>query len=226
MTVEMVAPKQSKFKRLHFGLLLILSFAVFNLGFVVDSVFRWSNPLDGLANGIFHVMVYGIVWGIYLLPWSLFIYGLYRWRKWRRFRTAWVLAPSVLIFVLSIVSLVMNPPDPERRFLSFAKTKLPEKCQNLHYNFSGGGLADYGDTYYFETTPEDVDKLVATMQLSKDEVFGVMEFSNSPISPLPDWPDYKTWGNPVQYKRYDDGWFYYLITDESKTRVYVLVGCI
>ena len=35
-----------------FGRLLLISFAVFNLGYIVDETIRWSDHLQGLANGL------------------------------------------------------------------------------------------------------------------------------------------------------------------------------
>ena len=211
---------------MHFGLVLLISFAVFNLGYVVDQTVRWSNHLDGLMNGVFHVMLFGLAWCIYLLPWSLIVFGLYRWRKWKRFRMHWVLAPAFLALVVSIGSLIIHPPSPTNRFKSFAKAELPKEIQNLHYHFSGGGIADYGDTYYFETIPNEVDRLVADIGLTEDEYYGREGLSHTPVSQLPDCPDFSTWSGATQYRADDDGWFYYLITDATKTKVYILIGCL
>ena len=215
-------------KRLHFGLLLLISFALFNLGYIIDQTVRWSDHSQGLVNGVFHILFFGIAWCVYLLPWSLVIRALYRWRKWRRFRTQWVLAPAVLVLLATIGSLLFQPPTPSKRFKNFAKTELPTNAQNLHYQFTGGGIADYGDTYYFETTPDEVDRIIAEMRLSEDELYGREGLTHTSVSPLADCPDFSTWDGAKQYKGWDDKqhWFYYLITDASRTRVYMMVGCI
>jgi hypothetical protein len=57
-----------------FGLLLLISFAVFNLGYIVDQTLRWSDHLQGFANGIFHIMFSGIAWCMFLLPCILVIF--------------------------------------------------------------------------------------------------------------------------------------------------------
>jgi hypothetical protein len=44
-------PEQDK-KRLHFGLLLLISFALFNLGYIVDQAVRWSDHAQGFLNGV------------------------------------------------------------------------------------------------------------------------------------------------------------------------------
>jgi hypothetical protein len=224
----MIESAQDKRKPIHFGLLLLISFVIFNLGYVVDQTVRWSDHLQGLMNGVFHVMFFGIAWGIYLLPWSLIVFALYRWRKWKRFRTHWVLAPAALALIASAGSLIIHPPTPSNRFKGSAKTELPTEIQNLHYHFSGGGIADYGDTYYFETTPDEVDRLIVAMNLKEDQYYGRERLSHTPVSTLPDCPDFSAWTGGKQYRAHDDGtgWFYYMIIDASKTKVYMLIGCI
>lgn len=215
-------------KQLRGGLLLLLSFAVFNLGYIVDQTIRWSHPLHGLINGVFHILAHGMIWCLFFLPWSLGVIALYRWRKWKRFRTHWVLAPAVLVLLTSIGDLILHPQTASKRFKNSAKTELPSNAQNLHFHFSGGGLADYSDTYYFETTPEEVDRLIAEMKLSEDENYGIEGLFYTPISPLEKYPDFSTWKDAQQYTGLDDKkhWFYHLITDTSRTKVYIMVGCL
>ena len=220
-------PAQNQ-KRLHFGLLLLISFALFNLGYVVDQTFRWSTHAQGFINGVFHILFFGIAWCLYLLPWSLIVFGLYRWRGWKRFRSQWVLAPAVLVLLATIGGLLFQPPTPSKRFKNFAKTDLPANVRNLHYHFSGGGIADYGDTYYFETTPEEVDRIINEMNLEEDEFYGREGLTHTTVSPLDACPDYSAWEGAKQYKGWDDNehWFYYLITDATRTKVYMMIGCI
>jgi hypothetical protein len=44
----------------HLLLLLAASFAMFTGGYVVDQAFRWTDPIAGVTNGLFHVWVLGI----------------------------------------------------------------------------------------------------------------------------------------------------------------------
>ncbi|MCX6995696.1 MAG: hypothetical protein NTV49_01080 [Kiritimatiellaeota bacterium] len=218
--------EQAKPERLHFGLLLLISFALFNIGPIIDQTIRWTDHLHGFINGVFHILMFGIAWYIYILPWSLVIFALYRWRKWKRFRTHWVLAPVLLAVATTLWSLIVDPPTPTNRFKRFAHAELPSNARNLHFYFSGGGIADYSDTYYFETIPEEVDRLVARMNLEKDEFYGKEDVSYTPITALPGCPNFTAWNGAQQYRHDNKGWFYYLITDASKTQVYILIGCI
>lgn len=215
-------------KHLQLGSLLLISFATFNLGIVVDQTVRWSDHFSGFVNGLFHVLVFGIAWCVFLLPWSLVIFALYRWRRWRRFRPHWVLAPAVLTLLVSVGSLIIYPPTAANRFKGFAKTELPKNTRDLHFRFTGGGIADYGDTYYFQTTPDEVDRLIQNMGLSLDKAYGFKGNFNTSVEKIPGCPDFSTWEGAVQFKGHNESrdWFYYLITDSSKTRVYIWICCI
>jgi len=214
-------------KQPHFGMLLVISFVIFNLGFIVDQTFSWSDHPRGFMNGLLHVMVYGIVWFICLLPWSLIVFALYRWRKWRKFRAQWVLAPAVLVLLVALGTLIVHPPAPRSRFRRFAKTELPVNARNLHFHFTGGGLADYGDTYYFETTPEEVERIIRELNLSHDPAYFFEGRYHTSIEKIPGCPDFQSWVGARQYRGHDADkhWFYSLITDSSKTHVYMLICC-
>lgn len=213
--------------RPHFGLLLLISFTLFNIGYLVDQTVRWSDHGQGFLNGVCHILFLGLEWCFTLLPWSLVVFALYRWRKWQRFRTQWVLAPAVLVLFATLGGLLLQPPTPAKRFKNFAKIELPANVQNLHCHFTGGGIADYTDTYYFETTPEEVDRIISEMHLDEDSSYGQVGSTYSIISPLADCPDFSTWKGAKQYRGGDDEqhWFYYLITDTTRTKVYMMIGC-
>lgn len=218
---------EQKMKQLSFGLLLLISFATFNSGFIIDQTVRWSNHFQGLMNGLLHVMVYGMIWCIFLLPWSLLVFALYRWQKWKRFRAYWVLAPAVLALLVAIGALITHPATPQNRFRRFAKTELPSNIKNLHFHFAGGGFADYWDTYYFETTPEEVERIIQKLDLSHDKSYGFEGHYNTSIEKIPGWPDFSSWEGAKQYRGHDEKkhWFYSLITNSSETKVYILVCC-
>lgn len=215
-------------KQLHFFIVMLISFALFSLGYIIDQTIRWSEPLSGFINGMFHVFVFGIVWCVYLLPWNLIIFGLYRWRKWARFRTPLILAPACLALLLSLIGLATNPPTPSNRFKAFTKIDLPHETINLHYFFSGGGITDYTDIYYFETSSDEVTRLITQLELEQDKTRPDSEYFHCSIRVLPNCPDYLTWTGATYYRGWDERqhWFYELITDSSRTKVYVMIGCI
>ena len=136
--------------------------------------------------------------------------------------------PSILMCLLSISSLVTNLPTPKYRFKQLAKADLPANLESLNYRFSGGGLSDYSDTYYFKTSSAEIDRLIREMGLEEDEFYGDSSTSHTIISPLPGSPDFKKWLEHKQFRggRDEGSWHYYLITNKLKTQVYINVGCI
>ena len=228
-------------KPLHFVLALIVSFLLFNLGFIVDQTFRWSNPVEGFINGVLHMAFMGLAWCFFLLPWSLIIFALYRWRKWQRHRTAWLLAPAIAAFVLPIIGLVIERPTPRRTFAQMIVSPVPESVRNLKVFRSGGGVADYTYIIYFEIDPADFKTVIASrpFELSGRELNNVpifrtswgtntvrSEFRNSVGSA--GWPSPYEWGEVEVYTYHtkDRGWFYHIITDKEHRKVYFDAGSI
>ncbi|MGE9269021.1 MAG: hypothetical protein ACQKBY_13090 [Verrucomicrobiales bacterium] len=220
--------KQKQSGLWRFAGLLALSFLLFNLGPVLEETARWTRPASGFRNGLFHVLLFGIIWFLFLFPWSLLIYGLYRWRNWRRFRSFWVLFPALLALFGSVAGLVFDPPTPEKRFYSDTGIEWsPESHMKGHF-LSGGGFIDMSDHYYFETSPAVVERLVQELKLEEEADYGVEDWVRVQIELLPGCPDYREWLNATYYTVFveDSGWFYYLLTDETRTKVYLHAGCI
>jgi hypothetical protein len=90
-------------------------------------------------------------------------------------------------------SLIFDPPSPAKRFAKFAKAALPNNVQDLHFRFSGGGFADYGDTYCFTTSPSEVERLIRDMKLEENETYTSGSMSHTGFPSLPNCPDYNTW---------------------------------
>jgi hypothetical protein len=216
-------------KRLHFALLLIISFSAIPLGYAIEQAFRWTNPMDGFLSGLIQGAVLGLAWcAIYILPWSLIVFGLYRWRGWQRFRSQWILAPSLIVLMVMLGGLLVEPTTPAKRFKRFTKTELPLNAQDLHTHFTGGGFADYSDTYFFTTTPSELDRLIDDLGLSEDIHYGVAGMAPTPIEQLPGCPDFNSWKDAKQFKKWDEEHyrFYYLVTDSTRTQVYFKIICI
>src|SRR5690606_1429534 len=101
------------------------------VGYSIDQTFRWTNHWEGFLSGLIQGSILAVPWClIYVLPWSLIILGIYRWRRLERFRTQWILAPSILIVAIMVGSLIFDPPSPTKRFAKFAKTTLPNDVQD------------------------------------------------------------------------------------------------
>lgn len=209
----------------HLLLLLVASFVLFTGSFILDQAFRWTDPLEGIASGIFHVFFTGIAWVIYGLVPGLVTYGLYRWRGWQRFRTIAIIFPGIAVLVATVVGLFIWPTTPARRLKQFTGADLPSSVHDLRTHFAGGGVADFSDTYYFRCTPVDTDAVIRALNLQPTDRYDQQFFSERPY---PSWPDPSTWSGSTLYRggRDETGWYYYLRTDVAREQVYLLVTCI
>lgn len=214
-------------KPMDFGAVLVLSFIIFNTGFVIAQTLRWTNPLAGLANGLFHSIVWSVVWLMLMLPWSLGVYFFYSKKLDIRHRAQCILAPAWLMLILSLGSLILQPPTAQKRFERLANLKFPTPVEDLNTNFMGGGLADFSDTYYFKTSSSEIERIIKEKQMVEDEPFGKFGLFSTIIKPLKGSPDFKNWEGVKQYRWMDERhhWFCNLITDSSKTQAYIFVGC-
>ena len=213
-------------KPMHFGLAAFLSLPIAGVGFVISQTVRWTDHMAGFVNGLFHLLFMSFVWPIYMVPWCLAVWFSYRKRESKRHRTLWILGPAILLSLVGVLGVVIDPPSPEKRFEAFTKTRLPTNHSDLEVHFSGGGVADYGDTYYFKTTPSEIDRLIREMKM-EEETLSEHGFAWTQMKQLPGSPDFKSWKGARQYKWFDSKlhWFSYLITDAAKTQAYIFVGC-
>jgi hypothetical protein len=206
----------------HLLKLLVVSFLMFTGSDVLNQAFRWSDLMEGLFNGVFNSIFIGIAWLFYGLVPGLLVAGLYRWRGWRRFRTVAITAPGIAALTLTIAGLIFDPPTPAGRLKRFTGADIPSSARDLRAHFSGGGLADFGDFYYFRCTPEDTDVLIRALGLIPVE----SPWFEKP--PFPAWPDPATWAGSTLYGggRDENRWFYYMRTDATREQVYLFIGCI
>ncbi len=205
--------------------LLAASFALFTGSFILDSAFRWSNPLEGIVSGVIHVLFTGIVWLFFGLVPGLIIYGLYRWRRWQRGRTVAIVFPGIVALILAVVGLIVSPTTPAARLKRSTGAELPSSARDLRAHFTGGGFADYWDTYYFRCSSADTDTLIRALSLTQAGSFDQLQPSTRPSL---SWPDPSTWAGGTLYRggKGDGLWFYTLRTDATREQVYLIVMCI
>ncbi len=205
-------------------LLLAVSFALFTGSYMVDQTFRWTNPVDGFLNGLFHVMFTGPAWLVMGLIPGLLIQGLYRWRGWKRFRSVAIISPGLVYCVMGLSGLITSPPTAGGRLKKTSGVELPSTARDILTQFTGGGLMDYGDIYCFRCSPADTDKLIQALRLSLVSP----ESGGKQPSPVPSsWPDPSTLRGGLVYERFreEEKWIYTLITDSSREQVYLFVSC-
>ncbi len=200
-------------------LLLAVSFALFTGSFVFNQALRWTNPVDGFLNGLFHVMFTGPAWLVMGLIPGLLIHGLYRWRGWKRFRSVAIIFPGLVCFIMGLADLITSPPTAAGRLRSTGGADLPSSARDILTRFTGGGLTDYTDIYYFRCSPADTGQLIQALQLELvEEKARVGQFPRVP----PGWPDPSTWHGSTAYERWieERGRSYILLTDSSREQVY------
>lgn len=214
-------------KRLHVALVLFLSFLVCALSVSIEQSLRWSDHWSGFAIGLFNGFLVGVASCVmFVLPWSLVIMWLYNWKHWKRFRTQWMFVPSIFVSIMFLSNLLSDPPTPSHRFKKFTEVELPADTKNISNHFQGGGIADgLRDNYYFEISPTEVERLVSEMRLTVEENADDKKYSNYLQSLMPSCPEFSSWQDAEQFT----GWnkkkslHFRLITNSSKTKVYVLI---
>lgn len=221
----MDAIEPSTSKPMNLGVALLISFLLFTGGNVISETLRWTDHFKGFQNGAIHTLIFGFAWVMYGIPWYLLGCFIYRKRNWEKHEARWVIAPGALMFITVMTLLVIDPPTPAHRFKQIAETELPGNLQELHFRFTGGGIADISDRYYFKTTPDEMESLIARMRL---EPIPFAFFGNHDTRfSLPDCPEISSWKGVRLYSRNTGGecpeWFFYLVTDETKTQAYVWI---
>jgi hypothetical protein len=223
------APNVDPPKRMSAFGLLTASFGIYILAFLLTDLIEDSflnGVADGLASSlekaIFEVMMFGIVWGITILPLNFLTLAFYPKQRWHKYRTYCVLAPSICIFGFFMVGQVIDWPTARRDFAREAGVPLPTSAQDFRSFGMHNVKGDISDTFYFRCDPHDTEKLIQSMHLDEDKT----GFGNSPIErPKPDWPDPGTWTGRRVYTYSDEkNWvFYNLVTDENQSQVYVSI---
>lgn len=217
-------PKQTSVFRLFAASLGIYMLTLF-LSYLFEE-FALNGVVDGIVNSfeksIFYVMIFGLAWLLNIFPLNLLVLGLYRWRRWRKYRTQFVLGPSLCIFGISMLLEVFNWPTAHQLFKVETGVPLPDSAQDLRSSGEHTAMGQIRDTFYFRCNPHDTEKLIQAMHLDEDNT----GFGNSPIErPKPDWPDPRTWKGRRVYTHSDaKNWvFYNLVTDENQNQVYVYI---
>ncbi|MDR2981027.1 MAG: hypothetical protein LBV12_02130 [Puniceicoccales bacterium] len=192
----------------------------------------WTNPADGIRNGLWHVLLLVLpAWIFMLLPIHALAYFLCSRYQWYRFLFWGTLTLPSCVLLSSIPGICVGPPPPEFHFEALTKIPFPQSAHERKTYFTGGLLTDRCDTFYFRCSAEDTNNLIRALklQLSNEELTHYM--TNSFI-PDKGWPDPAKWEGLKLY-RGDDGdsrkdafayRFYELLTDESRTQVHLLIS--
>lgn len=91
----------SESKHLHFCYAILLSLQILEAGLVIRWFLQgWTNRMDALLSCHCPLIKGGVVWCVYLLPWSVLVLLFCRSRKCLRFRTFLIVFPALLLIYL------------------------------------------------------------------------------------------------------------------------------
>jgi|GEM_PF-2174463 len=231
--VDSVTEMNRPGKRTAFSFLLLASFLLFNGAFVIDQAIRWTDWSAGMLSGLILSIGFAFIWVLLVLPISLAFRARYQMTSRPRRWAMVLLAPSLAWFLLIMSGLFTAPPHAASSFRRFTKADLPEDSRNFRANLWGGGIADYANIYYFETSPANIGKLILVMRLEPDRSFDPAHqvqrrHPNQSFDTLEDNLDFRTLPGTKRYYRNDSpaNRYYELFTDESGSRVIVTVSSI
>ena len=194
---------------------------------IVTQVGSWTDWKTGLFVGVVVGGMTALLSGFPISAWVGVIAILYQWRKWRRFRFLWMMVPAMLMSVAvvwSLVALAIDPPNARSTFLRKMDAEMPADARNVRWYVSGGLTADHHDVFYFETTPAEVDRLVAGMKLEEERNWEAAKYSDRPPEGVNWLPDMKTWDGGLHYGLHEEHStaYYYLRADAARKRVLVM----
>lgn len=214
-------------KPLPVAMVALLWGALTTIGYTIDSTLRWTDHAEGFKTGLLLSSLMLIASLCYGTPWILAVWALYRWRKWRRFRSAWMLAPPLAFFLAVPVLWVIDPPDAASRLRKVANVSLPAEAQNLRWHHEGPTLASgSSDIYYFEAPPDAVRRFIFELNLKRDPQYWPRGQS-LPLRVPTGWPDPAHWPGGTRYYRDSPeilGPRHEVFTDGLATRVYFYSG--
>jgi len=190
------------------------SLVLMAVAFAIPETFRWNDPWTGFSNGLMAGATFALGGAVLLFPVLLVVKLASRWWKPGKFTRALLIAlPLVLLG-----ARLLYPVNPAEPFKNATSSALPANAKGLRSVTSGGGIADRGDEFYFETTPEEVDRLILELRLRRDESPDWPERVRRKMR-LPDEPT--LWTDAVKYYGDRKSTFYTLITDGTRTRVWI-----
>lgn len=224
-----------------FGKVLGLAIVIFVAGSLPWLFFPSKYGSFGFDGWLgFAFVLYGTC--VVMPIWVGLIFGVFYFRKRKRFRTMCCLVPLAALICFNLFDHY-KPPNPHRLFEGFTNTELPENAKSFQWDYYRRGGFDYFHdlTLYFETSPAEVDRLIREMDLtfimSKSEWASDLQDRDRefPVSPyeftsnLGDGPNIREWKGAVKYGKQHQGAGDFhkqsdLITNQSKTKVYIDIG--
>ena len=214
-------PKQKP----HGGLILLLGWIIFSGSYILAETMLWTNKTRGLSSGLFDVILLSIPFIIIFLPiMGLILFLIRRRRLPPMLRILIVTAPVLVRSLPMLGSALHTAQDPEGRYEQRMNCDLPETAENFQAYFSGGGLSDHTDLFYFKATPHEIQSLLESRpyKLRAPESLKYFFIPNPPDG----WPNPKNWDDLNVYTVDEGSWFYHVLTNKDQTQAFIIAGCI
>lgn len=225
-TSESVA--SPKFQKAHAFSLIAISFMVIPLMLILGD-FVEEVSLNGFSEGagnafnksFFDVLLAALFWGICILPINLIVLLLYRSFRWKKYRTVFVVGPSVGLFLFVMVMAIIEWPSPYRQFALDVGMPVPSSVRDFRSHFRHYSIGDIGDEFYFQCDATDTRKIIQILQLKEESLIpGTRQFYTKP-----DWPNPRDWTGIHVYSKQDAQTLssFTLITDSTEGQVYLSI---
>lgn len=169
---------------------------------------------------------------VFLLPIQLGILFLIRRKQIRPlYRTLLVLSPVLVLTVPPFLEALMKPVDSKKRFAQRLKHPLPADATGWRAWYSHPP----GESHYmfsFNTTPASTETLLGSSIYTLVENPPMLDpeigdYSQLPIggnAPPKGWPIPKTWEGLKVFSSRENNDYCYILTDGSKSRIFIMVG--
>jgi hypothetical protein len=227
-TLSKIDAWSKKPARFNLFWLLVLSFASLVGASFVLSLIQNTDPLKlFISNFLFVLPILFIMWLFLGLPWCLVMKFIGRVTKRGRLGETLVLAPAVLLFFNGLVSASPDSSAWRTRFNEISGVELPANVEGLRVQHEFGGCANGSTTYYFRTTPDEMDRLISELQFynanDRSVIYGgvdmpelVLKLRNCPSSDS--WDGRQLWlgGKHLKLALWAE-----MIVDADKTQAYI-----
>jgi hypothetical protein len=215
------------------GPLLILSVGAITIFGGLAGMLAGHRAFEVAPSGVlFMVVPLFVIFGVFILPITLGVLFLIRRKNLRPWlRTLLVSAPALVFALPYLGGGLVNPADPSEVFAKRMNHPLPANATDLRsWYFHGIGESHY--MFSIQATPDATDDLLqsAASEVVEhhpmlDPELGVhFELPINDVSVPKGWPKPKTWDGLKLYRSGQIKDYCYIITDASKTRVFVMVG--
>ena len=189
-----------------------LSTALFIVALGTNEGFRWSNFWSGFETAVFLLLFFLIptlILFVLAWIWNLLCLRIVRPHRHPRLVRIAMLIPA---FGLLTYSVITRPTSPEL-FEQITGVAFPENYSEAFFSHVGGGLTDHSHIFAFTTSPEETERLIQELNLRPSDSLSHAGFDQI----LANYP-----GGKIYY-RSDTGrnWYYDLITDETRTKVWI-----